>query len=80
MVVGIEERIAVLKQYEEQCFRICFYLVRCEALACEAAKKTLLQLAQWDAFFAAAGPDQPQILRQESVKQSLHILSGKARA
>jgi len=75
--VVTKQRLSVLQHYEELCYSICIYLVRCDKLAAEAAKNTLLQLAACDAFFAAADTEQKLLLRKESIRCSLEALKAR---
>ncbi len=42
----IKDRISFLKKHENDCYRICYYLLQSEKMACEAAKKSIVQLEQ----------------------------------
>ncbi|UUZ86057.1 hypothetical protein LJK88_23055 [Paenibacillus sp. P26] len=71
--VELKERLSVLKRYETDCFGVCLYLLQSEAMACEAAKLTLLELMKDHAFFAADARTKSDMLRKEALRRSLQI-------
>ncbi|MDF2962166.1 MAG: hypothetical protein K0S39_3901 [Paenibacillus sp.] len=72
-MVEIHERISILKKQENDCYSMCFYLLQCEKLACEAAKDALYNLVQSDSFFNADCRTQAGLLRKESMMSALQI-------
>jgi hypothetical protein len=58
-----KERIQILKSHENECYRICLYLLDCESLALEAATITLHDLYFDHLFFKNNISDQKLFLR-----------------
>jgi|GEM_PF-1483348 hypothetical protein len=79
----IEERLAIVRQYETDCYSICHYVLQGEREACEAAEQALRGLLESDAFFAADPRGRMELLRKQSLKSALglkmHELSRAAR-
>jgi DNA-directed RNA polymerase specialized sigma24 family protein len=69
----MKERLSILKKHENDCYRMCFYLLQSEKMACEAAKDALYKLIEGDSFFAADSQTKNDLLRKESMKSALQI-------
>ncbi len=65
------KRSAILKNHENDCYSICFYLLQCEKLACEAAENALYNLIFCDTYFVSDSHTQSNLLRKESMKSAL---------
>ncbi len=50
-MLSFKERVSLLRRYEIDCYRICFYILDCEQLALIAAQHTLSQLIHEESFF-----------------------------
>ncbi len=50
-MLSFEERVDLLRSYETDCYRICYFILNCEQLALTAAQHTLFQLLNDDNFF-----------------------------
>jgi len=70
-MVEVIERLSVLKRFETDCYSICFYLLKCEEAAVEAAQYTLSALMRMDSFFDVDSTEAVTILRKESVKAAI---------
>ena len=68
-----EERINKLREYEQDCYSICYYVLQCEKSACEAAKDALCRLYQSERFFAEDPVAVQQALRNVSIACALQL-------
>ena len=64
----LNERASCLKDYEVECYSICYFLLQKENLAIDTAKRVLKQLLYDDGFYMKDG---------EQRKMELHKLTKK---
>ncbi|WP_166238944.1 hypothetical protein [Paenibacillus turpanensis] len=76
-----DKRAAVLRYYEADCYRICFYLLHCETLAAKAAERALRKLALSDLFYMASTEQAASLIKKVSASEALalrkQVLLGK---
>lgn len=51
--MDFQTKVATLKQYESECYRICFYLAKNDKTACKAAEEAMVALFSNDDFWLA---------------------------
>lgn len=67
------QRIKVLRNFETECFQICFYLLNNERLATRASKQALINIFNNDECFAGDVNRQKTLLRRFAMRSSLEI-------
>lgn len=71
MEMETTQRLHVLRNYENFCYQVCFYLLQNEALATESAKQALLELYKHADFFNCSNNEKKDIIYKFAVKKSL---------
>lgn len=67
------ERIHLLKRYEQHCYQMAFYLLKCEKKALEATQRSLLELANDHTFLSAPSDIQDMKARKVTMVQSFAV-------
>ncbi|NOU94428.1 hypothetical protein GC093_14545 [Paenibacillus sp. LMG 31456] len=67
------QRVAILKNYETECYSLCMYILRCESMALQASKEVLYYLFKCQTFFTQTDDDRNYSLRKESTRIALNI-------
>ncbi|CAG7629014.1 hypothetical protein ACFQI7_15695 [Paenibacillus allorhizosphaerae] len=72
-MLDMAERITILKECEQDCYSICYYLLQCEKMACEASQNALYRLFQTNRFFVQDSETVKEMLRKESIRCALQV-------
>ncbi|WP_270170553.1 hypothetical protein [Paenibacillus sp. SYP-B4298] len=51
--MDFQTKIATLKQYESECYQVCYYLARNDKTACKAAEEAMVTLFTSEDFWTA---------------------------
>jgi hypothetical protein len=70
----LQERVNIVRQYEVQCYSMCYYLLQDEQQAIKAAQEVMTLLIREDALCLGSGMCIEQYIKKESIKQSLQIV------
>ena len=70
----VQERINIGRQYEIQCYSVCYYLLQDEKLAVKAAQEVMTRLIRDDHFRNESKLSIEQYIKKEAMKQSLQII------
>ncbi|MBD2845078.1 hypothetical protein IDH44_07735 [Paenibacillus sp. IB182496] len=69
----LTRKIEVLREYEKDCYRICYFLLECERRAEDAAKDALYQLCCDASFFVQPPAAQKKRVRRTAVEHALAL-------
>ncbi|MFF2094305.1 hypothetical protein [Paenibacillus sp. NPDC058174] len=72
-------KIEILRDYEQYCYQIAYYLVQDEAAAAAATCNTLLSIYANEAFFTSTQAGQQEAVKQAAMREALQAFK-KSRA
>lgn len=70
----LSSKADILKQYENHCFQVCYYLLHCEKKAFEASLASIEHLFSDTNFFCKEEVDQLKAVRKTAMHYSLAML------
>jgi len=73
--VVLSKRAAVLRNYEDECYQICYYLLQQESLALKAASKVVYDLFLDELFFDRDQDRQRKLMQHAAIKAALSVSS-----
>jgi hypothetical protein len=75
-ILNHHNRIQLLREYEQECYSVCFYLLKDESLAWKAAETAIMHLYRDEAFLVCFDEvDRKKKLRKTALSCSLQTLS-----
>jgi hypothetical protein len=69
--MDLPQKTAMLREYENYCYRIAYYLLQTENWAIIATKKALLELAQSSYIWSEAAEQRQVLIRRIATKHAL---------
>ncbi|WP_152619436.1 hypothetical protein [Cohnella kolymensis] len=72
-VIGLAEKVKILKKLETHGYQIAFYILQNEDLAIEAIKTALIELSMDDTFFRKSQTVQQQIMKRTCMYKSIAV-------
>ncbi|WP_028560052.1 hypothetical protein [Paenibacillus pinihumi] len=72
--MDFQSKIKILKQYEVECFQVCFYLIGEREAAHKAAEETIVDLFACDSFWKADNVMRSKAIRSAAFRHCTKIL------
>lgn len=70
----LQERVNIVRQYEVQCYSVCYYLLQDEQLAVMAAQEVVTRLLQDEKICKGSDLSIKLYIKKEAMKQSLKVI------
>ncbi|GGG89349.1 hypothetical protein [Paenibacillus radicis (ex Gao et al. 2016)] len=64
-------KIEILRDYEQYCYQVVYYLIQDEAAAAAATCNALLSIYANEAFFSSTQAGQQEVIKQAAMREAL---------
>lgn len=70
-LMTVEQRAKQVRRYEQHCYQVCYYMLRCETMALEAALASVEALLKDHSFYMREDRDQLEVVKKTAIRCSL---------